>query len=76
MIKDRKSSQTKAELLACRNEWICRKFRQMYEVERMRLDDCLGKLSRQHGLAEGTIELIIKSEPEGGYAPEMMQNQL
>jgi hypothetical protein len=42
-----------------RDEQLNQQFKQLYEVERIRLDDCIDKLATQYCLSKQTVERIL-----------------
>lgn len=52
-------------LSALRDEAIRNRFRELFEVQRLRLDDVMATLSREFYLAQNTINHILKYKANG-----------
>lgn len=54
-----RSAETKRQMLDRRNGDIRHRFNELYEVQRMRLDDVIEKVAFEFYLAHSTVEKII-----------------
>jgi len=56
---------------------IRRRFKKLYEVDRMRIDDVIGQLCSEYFVAEVTVWKVLRSDISEEESPEVIpENQL